>query len=138
VSPSDRGFIARAVIGHAQKQGRPPTILEYSLIKVGFRRGTQAVFALVMFTICRRRDGQEPDWQTYGETTHMSRAAAFKHLAMLREVWGEHLSAAADALEEATGPALDELMAVAGDGDRKPQDIALVFGTVPAPSVVAA
>ncbi len=101
------------------RQGRPPTFLEVAVMAVGVRRGAEVLWALVMWTVARRKKGGgAPVYQDFMATALLSKPAAMRQLAMLREVWGgeEGIAAMADIVEESCGAAIGELVAVSEGG----------------------
>jgi len=111
--------------------GRGPTLLELAVLRVGVMRSGEALWNLVVWTMCRRKFGEEPDWQQFGQIGLVSRPAAYKALALLREVFGEDVGLAANVLDEKCGRQLDELLAI--EGGKNPTAATLVVGTLPAP-----
>ncbi len=129
------GLAARSLRAQLQKQGRGPTLMEHAVIKVGVRQGGEAVWNLAMWTMARRKYGQEPDVKQFGEIALVKQSMAYRALGQLETVYGEHLAEAADALEAATGKQLDVLLAVHGGKDLVV--LAGVAGPVLAPVVLA-
>ncbi len=129
--PSPEGFGARAVRARLRKLGRGPTLLELAVVKVGVVRGGEALWNLVVWTMCRRKFGEEPGWVEFAEVGLVSRPGAYRALATLREVFGEDVAQAADVLDEKCGDQLDQLLAI--EGGKNPTAATLVVGTLPAP-----
>jgi hypothetical protein len=106
------GLAARSLRVQLHKQGRGPTLLEHAVIKVGVVRGGEALWNLMMWTMARRKNGEEPTWQQFGEVALLQRAAAYTALGLLRTVYGDGLAEAADAVEAAAGEQIDALLAI--------------------------
>lgn len=119
------GLAARSLRAQLRKQGRGPTLLEHAVIKVGVIQGGEALWNLGMWTMARRKYGQEPTWQQFGDVALLQRAMSYRALALLETVYGEHLSEAADAVEAASGKQLDTLLALHGG-----KDVRVAMGTV--------
>ncbi len=119
------GRAARALRAQLQKQGRGPTLMEHAVIKAGLLQGSEALWNLAMWTMARRKHGQEPTWQQFGEVACLQRSMAYRALGVLEMVYGEHLGEAADALEVASGKQLDALLALQGG-----KDLAAAMGVV--------
>ncbi len=81
---------------------------------VGVRRGAEVLWSLLMWTVARRRNGGEwPTAEELADTEMVHRQNGYKHLALLRQVWGgdEGIAAMADVVEAACGDAIGELAA---------------------------
>jgi hypothetical protein len=120
--PQREPFARRALRHQIAKENRPPTVLEVAVIAVGLLRGSEALWGLLMWTVARRKNGGErPTYHDLMATSLVSRVAAFRQQALLREVWGgdEGLEAMADVIEAARGEAIAELAALSdGTADR--------------------
>jgi hypothetical protein len=124
----------RALRQRIAKEGRPPTMLEVAVMAVGVLRGSEALWGLLMWTVARRKKcGERPTYEDLMATSLLSRPAAFKQQALLREVWGgdQGIGAMADVLEAAAGPAINELAALGGASDRG--TAMMLVGSLPAP-----
>jgi hypothetical protein len=103
------------------KENRPPTVLEVAVMAVGIRRGSEALWSLLMWTVARhKKGGERPTVEELAATELVSVGAGYKHLALLREVWCEDdgIAAMADVLEAARGEAIAELAALGKGTDR--------------------
>jgi hypothetical protein len=125
MSKPKEGLAARSLRAQLRKQGRGPTLLEHAVIKVGVIQGGEALWNLGMWTMARRKYGQEPTWQQFGDVALLQRAMAYRALALLETVYGDHLAEAADAVEAASGKQLDTLLALHGG-----KDVRVAMGTV--------
>jgi hypothetical protein len=132
VSPkttSKKEPLARRVLKHQiAKEGRPPTVLEVAVMAVGLRRGSEALWSLLMWTVARRKKGGEwPTAQELAATELVHVVNGYKHLALLREVWGgdEGIAAMADVLEAARPSAISEL-ALLGEGTDRASAMVMV------------
>ncbi len=120
-APSKEPLARRALRQRIAKQNRPPTLLEVAVMGVGVRRGGEALWSLMMWTVARRKKGGErPTAEELAATELVSAGAGYKHQALLREVFGgdEGIAAVADVLEEACGAAIGELASVGDVADR--------------------
>jgi hypothetical protein len=114
-------FTSRAVRLQIAKEKRPPTVLEVAVMAVGVRRGAEALWGLLMWTVAReKKGGERPTFEDLMATSLVSRPAAFRQQALLREVWcqDDGIAAMADVLVEARGEAIAELAALPGPTDR--------------------
>ncbi len=119
------GLAARSLRVQLQKQGRGPTLLEHAVIKVGVRQGGEALWNLMMWTMARRKHGEEPTWQQFGEVALVQRAQSYYALGLLEKVYGDGLAEAADAVEAASGKQIDALLAFHGG-----KDVVVAMGVV--------
>jgi hypothetical protein len=109
-------------------------MIEVAVMEVGIVRGSEALFGLLMWTVARRKKGGErPSCQDLMEASLLSRPQAFRHQALLREVWGgdDGIAAMAEVLEAECGPAIGELVLMIEAGDRRAA--MLLVGSLPAP-----
>jgi hypothetical protein len=111
------GLAARSLRAQLRKQGRGPTLLEHAIIKVGVVQGGEALWNLVMWTLARRKNGQEPNVRQFGEIAVLKQSMAYRALGELETIYGEHLAEAADALESGCGKQLDALLDFQGGKD---------------------
>jgi len=93
------GFAARSLRANLRSQSRGPTLLEWSMIRAGIAHGTEALHYLGIWTVARRKNGHEPSWAEFAEEAHVGRAAAYKALKRLQDVYGDDLAAFADSIE---------------------------------------
>jgi microcompartment protein CcmK/EutM len=124
----------RALRQRIAKEGRLPTMLEVAVMSVGVLRGSEALWGLLMWTVARRKKGGEaPTYQDLMATSLVSRPAAFRQQALLREVWGgdEGIALVADVLEDSCGAAIGELVTLSTGGDRA--TAMMLVGSLPAP-----
>ncbi len=132
---SQREPLARRVLRQRiAKEGRPPTMLEVAVMSVGMLRGGEALWGTLMWTVARRKKGGErPTYQDLMATALVSRPAAFRQQALLREVWGgdDGIARVADVLEESCGAAIGELVTLSTGGDRATAMV--LVGSLPAP-----
>ncbi len=112
--PKKEGLAARALRAQLLKQGRGPTLMEHAVIKAGVYQGAEAMWNLAMWTMARRKYGQEPTWEQFGDVALVKRSMAYRALGVLEKVYGQQLGEAADALEAACGKDLDTLLAIHG------------------------
>ncbi len=114
--------VAGRVLKHQiAREKRPPTVLEVAVMTVGLRRGSEALWSLLMWTVARRKKGGDrPSAEDLAAMELVHVVNGYKHQALLREVWGgdEGIAAMADLLEEARGEAIGELAALPGPTDR--------------------
>jgi hypothetical protein len=142
--PQREPLARRALRQKIAKERRGPTMLEVAVMAVGVVRGGEALWGLLMWTVARRKKGGErPGYQDLMATALLSRPAAFKQQALLREVWGgdDGIAAMADVLEAACGAAIGELVLVSEAGDRRKamseagdrRTAMMLVGSLPAP-----
>lgn len=110
----------RALRERLAKMDREPTLLEVAVATVGVRRGAEALTSLLMWTVARRvKGGEAPTVEELAHVEVVSVGAGYKHLALLREVWGgdDGIAAMADVVEKAHGKAIGEMVRFSvGDG----------------------
>jgi len=119
--PQREPFTSRAVRFQIAKENRPPTVLEVAVMAVGVRRGAEALWGLLMWTVAREKNaGQRPTFEDLMATSLVSRPAAFRQQALLREVWcqDDGIAAMADVLVGARGEAITELASLPRPTDR--------------------
>jgi hypothetical protein len=128
------GFAAKALRANLKRQGRGPTLLEHAVMTVGIWQGGEVLWNLAMWTMARRKFGQEPTWQQFGEVALVQRAMAYKALKGLSEVYGEGLAAAADAVEAQSGKDLDRLIQLGAGRDKDTGAVVGLVGALAAPA----
>ena len=127
------GFAARALRARVRAQGRGPTLLEHAIIKAGMIQGGEALWNLGMWTIARAKYGQDPTWEQFAEVAHLTRSPAYRALKGLEDVYGDDLTACADAIDAATAKQLQELQRTGSGRAKDTTGAAGLIGPVFAP-----